>query len=193
MWFSFHSNSIPGLLTHTTEFCTCHDSSAVMACAKYCSVMFIQIWMRTKLFSIEFQVEKTNCYRNDLKTKSFGFWGAGVQGGSRENSIWFYVLLTHLLELTEVTHIINFVMQFFCNFCHDRLSILLWCNIYADKNIRELLLAFCAINQWKSMLIKIQLYILLCQHSSTAIYLIHLNIIRSMGPCHYKYSHPKYC
>ena len=41
----------------TTEFCTCHDSKAVMACAKFCSDHCIRIWMISKwnFYTIELQ------------------------------------------------------------------------------------------------------------------------------------------
>ena len=32
-----------------TKFCTFHDSTVVVSCAKYCSDHIIKIWMRTKL------------------------------------------------------------------------------------------------------------------------------------------------
>ena len=48
MEISFSSNSITG--DHiTTKFGTCHDSPAVVPCAKFCSDHFISIWMRAKL------------------------------------------------------------------------------------------------------------------------------------------------
>ena len=44
---SFSSNSITD--DHiATKFGTCHDSLAVVPCAKYCSDHFISIWMRAK-------------------------------------------------------------------------------------------------------------------------------------------------
>ena len=44
---SFSSNSITD--DHiATKFGTCHDSPAVVPCAKYCSDHFISIWMRAK-------------------------------------------------------------------------------------------------------------------------------------------------
>ena len=33
----------------TTDFCTCHDSIAVVSCAKFCCDPLIRIWMRRKL------------------------------------------------------------------------------------------------------------------------------------------------
>ena len=44
---SFNSNSITGDYI-ATKFGTCHDSPAVVPCAKYCSNHFISIWMRAK-------------------------------------------------------------------------------------------------------------------------------------------------
>ena len=44
----FHYNSIFGY-DIATHFCTCHDSTAVVACAKLCSYQFIRIWIRAKL------------------------------------------------------------------------------------------------------------------------------------------------
>ena len=41
----FYCNSITGKQI-TTKFCTCHDSCAVMTCAKYCSDCFIIVGMR---------------------------------------------------------------------------------------------------------------------------------------------------
>ena len=47
MQVSFSSNSITD--DHiATKFGTCHDSPAVVPCAKYCSDHFISIWMRAK-------------------------------------------------------------------------------------------------------------------------------------------------
>ena len=47
MEISFSSNSITD--DHiATKFGTCHDSLAVVPCAKYCSDHFISIWMRAK-------------------------------------------------------------------------------------------------------------------------------------------------
>ena len=43
----FRCNSIPGY-TIATKFCTYHDSTAVVACAKFCNDRSISIWMRTK-------------------------------------------------------------------------------------------------------------------------------------------------
>ena len=47
MEISFSSNSVTGDYIDTT-FGTCHDSSAVVPCAKFCSDTFISIWMRGK-------------------------------------------------------------------------------------------------------------------------------------------------
>ena len=33
-----------------TKFCTCHDSTAVVSCAKFCSRYFIKLWVRAKVF-----------------------------------------------------------------------------------------------------------------------------------------------
>ena len=45
---SFSCNSIAG--DHiATIFCTCHESTAVVSCAKFCSDHFITIWMREKM------------------------------------------------------------------------------------------------------------------------------------------------
>ena len=47
MEISFSSNSITG--DHiATKFGTCHDSPAVVLCAKHCSDHYISIWMRAK-------------------------------------------------------------------------------------------------------------------------------------------------
>ena len=47
MEISFGSNSITG--DHiATKFGTCHDSLAVVPCAKYCSDHFIIIWIRAQ-------------------------------------------------------------------------------------------------------------------------------------------------
>ena len=47
MEISFSSNSTTDDHIATT-FGTCHDSTAVVPCAKYCSDHFISIWMRAK-------------------------------------------------------------------------------------------------------------------------------------------------
>ena len=55
-WFLHnHSNSMQKHLAAISvladillQFCTCHDSIAVMACAKFCSKYFIWIWVRIK-------------------------------------------------------------------------------------------------------------------------------------------------
>ena len=47
MEISFSSNSTTDDHIATT-FGTCHDSPAVVPCAKYCSDRFISIWMRAK-------------------------------------------------------------------------------------------------------------------------------------------------
>ena len=39
MWFHF---------LITTKFCTCHDSYAVVVCAKFCSDHFLKIWVRVR-------------------------------------------------------------------------------------------------------------------------------------------------
>ena len=43
----FYCNSIHGYYI-TTKFCICHDSSAVVACAKFCSDQFVRIWIMVK-------------------------------------------------------------------------------------------------------------------------------------------------
>ena len=43
----FYCNSVHGYYI-TTKFCICHDSSAVVACAKFCSDQFIRIWIMVK-------------------------------------------------------------------------------------------------------------------------------------------------
>ena len=44
---SFYSKSVPD--NHiATKFCTCHDSLAVMACAKFCSDCYVRIGIRAK-------------------------------------------------------------------------------------------------------------------------------------------------
>ena len=54
----FYCNSVP---CHqiATNFCTCHDSSAVMACAKFCSNYFITCWLKTK-FCDKFELWRKN-------------------------------------------------------------------------------------------------------------------------------------
>ena len=43
----FGFNFIPGNGI-TTKFCTCHDSTAVVSCANFCSNDLIRMWVRTK-------------------------------------------------------------------------------------------------------------------------------------------------
>ena len=78
MEISFRFNSITG--NHiATKFGTCHDSPAVVPCAKYCSDHFISIWMRAKwnFHHIWIVMEK-------LLVK----WAPGTQrAASRESSI----------------------------------------------------------------------------------------------------------
>ena len=53
----FCCNSIPG--NHiTTKFCTYHDSTAVVACAKFCRDHLIRIWMRAKQNCYQIQITK---------------------------------------------------------------------------------------------------------------------------------------
>ena len=47
MEISFSSNSVTDDYI-ATKFGTCHDSPAVVSCAKYCSDHFFSIWMRAK-------------------------------------------------------------------------------------------------------------------------------------------------
>ena len=47
MEISFSSNSVTDDYI-ATKFGTCHDSPAVVSCAKYCSDNFFSIWMRAK-------------------------------------------------------------------------------------------------------------------------------------------------
>ena len=59
LWFfTPNSNSIKKYIHHnfilshqiTIKLCTCHDSCAVMACAKFCSDHFIRIWTRVEWY-----------------------------------------------------------------------------------------------------------------------------------------------
>ena len=47
MEISFSSNSVTDDYI-ATKFGTCHDSPAVVSCAKYCSDHYVSIWMRAK-------------------------------------------------------------------------------------------------------------------------------------------------
>ena len=61
----FHCNSIPGS-DISTIFCTCHDSTAAVACAKIYTDEFITIWMmRTKWNSKKIWI---------MRHKSFSEW-----------------------------------------------------------------------------------------------------------------------
>ena len=58
--FKFNDNfvccsSVPGHQI-ATKFCTCHDSYAVMSCAKFCSNHFIRIWMKTNRICIKIEL-----------------------------------------------------------------------------------------------------------------------------------------
>ena len=53
----FNENICYILITGTqiaTNFCTCHDSTAVLPSAKFCNDHYIRIWIRAKWFSIYF-------------------------------------------------------------------------------------------------------------------------------------------
>ena len=58
MEISLHCNSILGW-HYATNFCTCQDSCAVVACAKICIDQLIKSWLRThNLISIKFELHR---------------------------------------------------------------------------------------------------------------------------------------
>ena len=94
MEISFSFNSITG--DHiATKFGTCHDSPAVVPCAKYCSDHVISIWMRAKwnFHHIWIVMEKSlvKWVHDLIKSNSLTGWvsSSHESSGDRMINVWF--------------------------------------------------------------------------------------------------------
>ena len=85
--FDEHCNSIPYDIT--AKFCTCHDSSAVLSCAKFCSDYFNRIWMRTKWNIRKILIVMEKIVSKMVPWHSLLYWSERI-------SIYHYMLPTML-------------------------------------------------------------------------------------------------
>ena len=92
----------------TIKFCTCHNSTAVVSCAKISINHYIMLWLRARQISIEFQL--------DCNTLQWYMLLDGLWDRNAVNNKW------HILILMLVTTIYHLVQYNNCterSLCHE--------------------------------------------------------------------------